>query len=84
MLPFVLSNQRTSQAFLDDGYPLFTEEGFRMYPRMDSLTIAMSREEFFGFILEREGLRETYGELSMGPTSDTFDRIKDLMTISSE
>ena len=55
-----------------------------MYPRMDSLTIAMSRDEFFGFILEREGLRETYGELSMGPTRDVFDRIKDLMTISSE
>ncbi|NCZ62736.1 MAG: hypothetical protein EBY62_02770 [Cellvibrionales bacterium] len=84
MLPFGLSNQRTSQAFLDDGYPLFTEEGFRMYPRMDSLTIAMSRDEFFGFISQREGLRETYGELSMGPTSDVFDRIKDLMTISSE
>ena len=36
-----------------------------MYPRMDSLTIAMPREEFFGFISEREGLRESYGELSM-------------------
>jgi len=55
-----------------------------MYPRMDSLTIAMSKEEFFGFISEREGLRETYGELSMDLASDPFDRIKELMTISSE
>jgi len=84
MLPFGLSNQRTSQAFLDDGYPLFTQEGFRMYPRMDSLTIAMSREEFFDFITGREGLRETYGELSMDLANAPFDRIKELMTISSE
>ena len=84
MLPFGPSNQRTSQGFLDDGYPLFTQEGFRMYPQTDNLTIAMCKEEFFGFITEREGLREAYGDLSMDLVSDPFDRIKSLMTISSE
>ena len=83
MLPFGLSNQRTSQAFLDDGYPLFTQEGFRMYPHMESLTIAMPRDEFFGFIEEREGLLSAYADLKKDIAQTPFDEIQSLMTISS-
>ncbi len=83
MFPFGPSNQRTSQSFLDDGYSLFTEEGFRMYPHIQSLTIAMSRDEFFGFIQEREGLPATYGDLPKDVRDDPFEKIRSLMTITS-
>jgi hypothetical protein len=83
MLPFGPSNQRTLQAFLDDGYPLFTQEGFRMYPHMASLTIAMSRDEFFAFVEERSGVSAAYGDLPKDVAEATFSHISDVMTISS-
>jgi len=83
MLPFGPSNQRTLQAFLDDGYPLFTQEGFRMYPHMASLTIAMSRDEFFAFVEERSGVSAAYRDLPKDVAEATFSHISDVMTISS-